>query len=90
MLSIGDYPEMGLAATRTAHQRWAAVLADGRNPSAERRTVKKAEAVETKLIEEHSALVKFVPPTTTEKVVVWPDGSFGAVQKESFRKWSDG
>src|ERR1035437_1345321 len=79
LLSVGEYPLMSLKEARTAHQQWQRVLRGGANPAVEKKAEKKAEAV----------LAKIKPLDGSTEKVDWPDGSFGAVQKEWFEKWSD-
>ena len=55
----------------------------------EKKAEKKAEAVLAKLNHERTVLAKSKPLDGSTEKVDWPDGSFGAVQKEWFEKWSD-
>ena len=94
LLSVGEYPSMSLKVARTTHQQWQDVLRGGVNPAVEKKEGKKAEAVLTKLNQERSVLAKLnrglsVAAEDIEKVVDWPEGSFGAVQKQWFKKWGD-
>jgi len=91
LFTIGAYPSMSLKDARTEHQRLQGVLRGGVNPAVEKKVEKKAEALLVKLNQERSPLAKMQPlAACSEKVVDWPAGSFGAVQKEWFNKWSDG
>jgi len=90
VLSIGEYPLMSLKDARTVHQQWQRVLRSGVNPAVEKKEEKKAEAVLTKVNQERTALAKIDPVEgTSEEVVAWPEGSFGAAQQKWFAKWSD-
>jgi integrase len=89
LLSVGEYPLMSLKEARTAHQQWQRVLRGGANPAVEKKAEKKAEAVLAKLNHERTVLAKSKPLDGSTEKVDWPDGSFGAVQKEWFEKWSD-
>src|ERR1019366_3182063 len=88
LLSVGEYPSMSLKVPRTPHQQWQRVLQEGVNPAVEKQSEKKADAVLAKLNHERSVLAESEPPPNGT-VVDWPDGSFGAVQMEWFKKWSD-
>ncbi|MGA2170444.1 MAG: integrase arm-type DNA-binding domain-containing protein [Terracidiphilus sp.] len=90
LLSVGEYPAMSLKDARTAHQQWQGVLRGGGNPAVEKKVGRKAEAVLVKLNQERSVLAKIEPLDGSVKGVVWPEGSFGAVQAEWFEKWSGG
>lgn len=86
----GQYPLTSLKAARAEHQRWQVVLRGGVNPAVEKKAGKKAEAVRVKLNQERSTLAKIEPVDgSSEKTVVWPEGSFGAIQQKWFEKWSD-
>jgi integrase len=96
-MSLGEYPAMSLKDARTIHQHWQVVLRGGENPAVQKKVVNKAEAVQAKLSLERSALVKLnrarsrakdKPQDVPVEEVVWPAGSFGAVQVEWFVKWS--
>lgn len=89
LLSVGEYPLMSLKEARITHQQWQRVLHGGVNPAAEKKVEKKAEAVLVKLNQERSVLAKSKPLDDPTEKVDWPDGSFGAVQVEWFKKWSD-
>jgi integrase len=89
LLSVGEYPLMSLKEARTTHQQWQRVLQGGVNPAAEKKVERKAEAALVKLNRERFLLAKSSPPDDPNEKVVWPDGSFGAVQEEWFKKWSD-
>ena len=89
LLSVGEYPLMSLKEARTAHQQWQRVLRGGANPAVEKKAEKKAEAVLAKLNHERTVLAKSKPLDGSTEKVDWPDGSFGAVQKEWLEKWSD-
>lgn len=83
---------MSLKDARTTHQQWQRVqrvLQGGVNPAAEKKVEKKAEAVLVKLNQERSVLAKVKPLDDSTEEVDWPKGSFGAVQKKWFEKWSD-
>jgi integrase len=89
LLSVGEYLSMSLKVARTAHQQWQGVLRGGVNPGVEKKAGKKAEAVLVKLNHERSMLAKSRPLDDSAEKVVWPEGSFGAVQTKWFGKWSD-
>jgi integrase len=101
LLSLGEYPLTSLKEARTEQQRWQGVLRGGLNPADEKKKEKKAEASAAKLNQERSALAKLSRERLLTKLdqersvaesiekVVWPVGSFGAVQTEWFEQWSD-
>ncbi len=105
LLSIGEYPEMSLTDARTTHQQWQRVLRGGVNPAAEKREERKAEAALAKLNHQRSMLATNAKKAAEKEggkseavqgkdcpsveEVIWPEGSFGAVQSEWFKKWSD-
>lgn len=89
LFSVGEYPLMSLKDARTTHQQWQRVLQGGVNPAAEKKVERKAEAVLVKLNLERSVLAKSQPLDDSTETAGWPDGSFGAVQAEWFKKWSD-
>jgi hypothetical protein len=89
LLSVGEYPAMSLKDARIAHQDWQRVLKGKVNPAAEKKVQRKAEAALVKLNQERSVLAKSTTPDDPNEKVVWPEGSFGAVQVEWFKEWSD-
>jgi len=99
LLSVGEYPLMSLSAARAEHQRWQKVLSGGLNPAAEKKKEKEAAASKARLDQEQLALAKSklarsasakLNQESTIEEIVWPAGSFGAVQAEWFVKWSKG
>jgi len=84
LLSVGEYPEMGLADARVEHEGWQKVLASGLNPAAEKKKGKDHTRLQAQRLE---ALKK--PVRVASIKLQWPEGSFGAVHDEWYKQWSE-